>query len=201
MAPSFTGRGGGWVVSNAADAVRRSTRPTASLIPPPVPLAPHGGAVGEALWAHSGARAISLSRASQRSEDAHQSERRRLRGRRDSFAGAADEPVLPDWGGPASGVAGDRSDGLAAEAARDRREEADWRSGRQAGSFTRSVKGTSPRSPGTGRAALASHSQQPVGSALGRFAPGYGLRRDLVPSKLERRFADLGRQLQRRASR
>ena len=48
-------------------------------------------------------------------------------------------------------MAGERSDGLADESARDRREEAARPSGRQAGAFTRSVKEMKPAIFGNGK--------------------------------------------------
>jgi len=69
--------------------------------------------------------------------------------------GAADEPVLAHLrSGPASGVAGDRGDGLGDEPRGTEREEAERPPGRQAGSFTRSGKEDKPAIPGHGKGRL-----------------------------------------------
>ena len=121
----------------------------------------------------SGARAATLPEASQRSEDADTSRAPaspRTTCHQATATGAADEPVLADQrSGPASGVAGDRGDGLGDEP---RGTAGRKRSGPQAVKRARSRaagRKTSPRSPGTGRAA-STRAQPPPSTLVGIFA-------------------------------
>jgi hypothetical protein len=162
--PSREGVGDGWS-SNAAEAVRRLSRPTASLDPPTSSPRPAWGTqLGGSRWdaqAHGlqPLAGIAASRPTCQpawrcgcSEDAFKGvEHRRLCGWSDSSPGAADEPVRADrLGGPASGVAGDRGDALAGW--RDERDALGAQDGqdvKRARSCTR--EGKRPTNPGHGK--------------------------------------------------
>ena len=115
MAPSVTGRGWGWVVFFAAEAVSRFPGPPLEDPPTSPPRNSTGGAWGE-LGGTTGARAAPSPRAAQRLQrsrpNAH--EQRRLCGRRatkrsDWRGGraAASTSLHPVFSGPAPGLAGD----------------------------------------------------------------------------------------------
>ena len=174
MAPSLTGRGWGWVVFFAAEAVSRFPGPPLE-DPPTSP--PHwltgargGSAVGRlahGLPPPRGQRSVAadvparLAQRLQRSRpDDH--EQRRLCGRRatkrsDWRGGraAASTSLHSVFSGPATGLAGDRGGDLAG-AAPSEAQRSDLQAGQFAkrASFTRSVKESGPAIPGHGKGPL-----------------------------------------------
>lgn len=171
MAPSLTGRGWGWVVSTAAEAVSRFPGPPLEDPPTSPPRNSTGARGGSAVGrlAHGlplphGRRSVAadvparLAQRLQRSRP-HDHEQRRLCGRRaterSEWRGgraAASTSLHPVFSGPAPGLAGDRGGDLAG-AAPSGAQRSDLQAGQFAkrASFTRSVKETGPAIPGHGK--------------------------------------------------
>ena len=181
MAPSLTGRGWGWVVSSAAEAVSQFPGPPLEDPPtsPPrqstgAPWGERGGTTGARAATSCGRRSVAadvparLAQRLQRSRP-NDHEQRRLCGRRATErsewrggraadrwlccgAAAACTSVHPDFSGPAPGLAGDRGGDLAG-AAPSEAQRSDLQAGQFAkrASFTRSVKESGPAVPGHGK--------------------------------------------------
>jgi hypothetical protein len=171
MAPSLTGRGWGWVVFFAAEAVSRFPGPPLEDPPtsPPhkltgAPWGERGGTTGARAAPPHGRRSVAadvparLAQRLQRSRP-NDHEQRRLCGRRatkrsDWRGGraAASTSLHPVFSGPAPGLAGDRGGDLAG-AAPSGAQRSDLQAGQFAkrASFTRSVKESGPAIPGHGK--------------------------------------------------
>lgn len=171
MAPSLTGRGWGWVVFFAAEAVSRFPGPPLEDPPTSPPRYSTGARGGSAVGrlAHGlppphGRRSVAtdvparLAQRLQRSRP-NDHEQRRLCGRRaterSGWRGgraAASTSTHSVLSGPAPGLAGDRGGDLAG-AAPSGAQRSDLQAGQFAerASFTRSVKESGPASPGHGK--------------------------------------------------
>jgi len=171
MAPSLTGRGWGWVVYFAAEAVRRFPGPPLEDPPtsPPhkltgAPWGERGGTTGARAASTHGRRSVATevpARLAQRLQRCRPNdhEQRRLCGRpatkRSDWRGgraAASTSLHPDFSGPATGMAGDRGGDLTG-AAPSGAQRSDLQAGQFAkrASFTRSVKESGPAIPGHGK--------------------------------------------------
>jgi hypothetical protein len=171
MAPSLTGRGWGWVVFFAAEAVSRFPGPPLEDPPTSPPRNSTGARGGSAVGrlAHGlppphGRRSVAadvpacLAQRLQRSRP-NDHEQRRLRGRRatkrSGWRGgraAASTSLHPVFSGPAPGLAGDRGGDLAG-AAPSEAQRSDLQAGQFAkrASLTRSVRESGPAIPGHGK--------------------------------------------------
>ena len=120
MAPSFTGRGWGWVGFLSSRSSEPVSRPTTLKIPPQVPLARSTGACWGERGGTTGARAANTAggAAARSRPPCHEQRRpcgRRATKRSDWRNGraAASTPIDSVFSDPASGVAGGRGDDLA----------------------------------------------------------------------------------------
>lgn len=173
------GVGDGWSFLSSRKQCAVHSAHRLELIPPQVPLDEGRGRSWGDGGGSYGARAATSTEVAQQSGDAD-TPRTGVSANDvtpSNATGAADEPVLPDQrSGPASGVAGDRGDGLRDEP---RGTAGRKRIGPQAVKRARSRAAggkQSPRSPGTGTAAISPHGQYPRNRACKKW----GIARSLL---------------------